>query len=52
MIIISKIMLVRGKEKLGNLGELIIVFKILFYLGIIVLSVTIIAELIGFLTTK
>ncbi len=51
LIVTSKIMLSRGKEKLGNFGDLIIIFRILFYLGIVVLAITIIAKLVGFIMT-
>jgi len=51
LIITSKIMLSRGKEKLGDLGDLYIIFRMLFYLGIGVLVITIIVKLVSLMTT-
>lgn len=51
LIVVCKIMLIRGKEPLGNAGDLLIVFKIFFYLGIIVLLITLLVELFSFLTS-
>ena len=47
LIITSRILMSMKKEQFSNLYELDIIFKILFYTGIIILVTTIILKLIG-----